>query len=286
MGIGSFFSSLFQKKTEDTGRIREMNIEPRQIKRSSEVPESPKPEKEVPVIQETVSEPSGAKQETKPSGTDKEAEESEKKQYYLAKKELYQYLNQTMNALYKADQSNSWDSLKPLGEPSGKALEVLDKVQEELPDTLWKLLVPFLEEDSRREPAGLKPAFLSMLLPFYPVFSDQFGQFRYNTFLNKSALDLYRRLTGRKYRLGYRNRYPDGQTAFEWKGDRYKVYDDKGELLCDAVFQDGKIRDGYALTEEKDDQDPDWMIVRKGCYTEGQFTEKACEYRYRKPIGL
>lgn len=286
MGIGSFFSSLFQKKTEDTGRIREMNIEPRQIKRSSEVPVSPKPEKEDPVIEKTASESSGEKLETKPAGTDKGAEGSEKKQYYLAKKELYQYLNQTMNTLYKADQSNSWDSLKPLGEPSGKALEALDNIKEELPDSLWKLLLPFLEESSRREPSGLKPAFLSMLLPFYPVFSDQFGQFRYNTFLNKNALELYRRLTGRKYRLGYRNRYPDGQIAFEWKGNRYKVYNDKGVLLCDAVFRDGKIWDGYALTEEKDDQDPDWMIVQKGYYTEGHFEEKVCEYRYRKPIGL
>ncbi len=286
MGIGSFFSSLFQKKTEETGRIREMNIEPRQIKRSSEVPVSPKPEKEDSVIEKTVPESSGEKLETKPADTDKGAEDSEKKQLYLAKKDLYRYLNQTMNTLYKADQSSSWDSLEPLEDPSGKALEAMDKIQEELPDSLWKLLAPFLEENSRKNPSGLKPAFLSMLLPFYPVFSDQFGQFRYNTFLNKNALELYRRLTGRKYRLGYRNRYSDGQTAFEWKGNRYKVYNDKGVLLCDAVFQDGKIRDGYALTEEQDSQDPDWMIVRKGYYTEGHFEEKACEYRYRKPIGL
>ena len=185
-----------------------------------------------------------------------------------------------------ASQEEGWDGIPAIAPPSDTIKGALDRIREELTDDLWLLASPYIEEGNLAAPAELKTAFYAMLLPFYPLYRSNFKEFRYNTFLNREALELFRRLTGRKFRLGYRNRYAKGPNAFEWEGDSYRVYDSKGELLCDGVFEDGKIRDGYAVLPAEAGDDPDWVIRRKGSFKDGLFTDGAVEYIYQKPVGV
>ena len=225
---------------------------------------------------------SGKRSEEEKAG----ARSKEKDPYNQAKKELYQYINQIMRQLYKADQEEGWDGIPAIAPPSDTIKGALDRIREELTDDLWLLASPYIEEGNLAAPAELKTAFYAMLLPFYPLYRSNFKEFRYNTFLNREALELFRRLTGRKFRLGYRNRYAKGPNAFEWEGDSYRVYDSKGELLCDGVFEDGKIRDGYAVLPAEAGDDPDWVIRRKGSFKDGLFTDGAVEYIYQKSVGV
>lgn len=202
-----------------------------------------------------------------------------------AKKDLYQYLNQTLRILYQADQEESWETMGTLDSPSDSVKESLDRIKEELPENLWNMAAPFVDEKKLAAPADLKLDFYGMLLPFYPLYHSSFEDFKFNTFLNREALDLFRRLTGRKFRLGYRNRYPEGHNAFEWKGETYRVYDRKGYLLCDAVFCDGHVKDGYAVLPEESSQEGDWSVRRKGTFVDEQFMDGAVEYIFLKPIG-
>jgi hypothetical protein len=189
-----------------------------------------------------------------------------------------------MRILYQADQEESWDSIPALESPSDSIKEVLDQIEKDLPENLWKLTLPFVEESNLLAPAGLKQAFYAMLLPFYPLYRSYFNEFKFNTFLNRDALELFRRLTGRKFRLGYRNRYAEGVNAFEWEGEAYRVYDRNGTLLCDAVFSDGSVKEGYAVLPEEKSDDPDWTLRRKGNFKNGHFLDGAVEYIYKRPI--
>ncbi|MBQ9156447.1 MAG: hypothetical protein IJ137_06685 [Eubacterium sp.] len=282
MGIGSFFASLFQKEPEDRTEIRELHVEKEQKERAGRKPVSgeqkPKPSTE-------------GKTEIPPKTEQPEPSEEDKakaarKEYNQARKELYQHLNRTMKVLYEADRAEGIESLAALDGPSDKLAGYLPRIMEDLPDNLKDLLNPFITEEFLARPAGLKEAFHAMMLPFYPAYKKEFDEFRYNTCLNRDALDLFRRLTGRKYRLGYRNNYSSGTAAFEWKKDRYKVYNKDGVLLCDGVFKDGAVWDGYAILAGEDVDDPNWKLVKKGFYKEGEFRETAAEYVYRKAVGL
>ncbi len=313
MGIGSLFSSFLKKKEEDHQQVSELNLEPTRKERDKgnrqEVPQKAEPlssrpeesgkDKAKAAVREeapraaapkttTVREASGndrkPKKQGKPAARDGQSDE--KKAWFQAKKDLYQYLNTAMKKLYQADQEDSWEKLSPFEGPSDKAAAVTGKVMEELPDREKELLMPFLDKELMQSPAGLKEAFYAMLLPFYGTYRHLFSEFRYNTFMNKDGLDLFRRLTGRKYRLGYRNRYASGQAAFEWKDDRYRVYDQKGTMLCDAVFKDGAIHEGYAVMAEEKADIGEWSVIRKGYYKEGSFTEDTIEYVYRRPVDI
>lgn len=297
MGIGSFFASLFQKEEDSRREIRELDIEPvKKVRPADKKESSPAPAPAAlsdknrdgvvsrESLKEAAGEPAGKTPPLYKETPEALAASAEKKSYFQGKKELYYYLNQSMKTLYDADRQNDWDKLDPLDRPSDKAVAALDRLKEELPDKLYVLMSPFTDADNQEAPQGLKEAFLSMLLPFYPAYKDHFGEFRYNTFLNRDALELYRRLTGRKYRLGYHNRYASGQAAFEWKGERYKIYDDKGMLLCDAVFDNGTIKEGYAVVPGTAGDDPDWSVVRKGTFKDGTFTEDTVEYIYAVSI--
>ena len=324
MGIGSFFAALFQKEENEKRKIRELNIDPKHKGIASEEPGSfsvkkesaPCKKEEAPVtkdLSKAVKRDASLNEEEKPirkdaslikegnmakkdvSKSQKKAEpdqiqenpeKRERKEYLQAKKDLYHYINQTMRQLFRADQEDSWGELEPLTAPKENAAAALDRIKAEIPEGLWNLLSPFTMEENMKDPSALRQAFLSMLLPFYPAYRQYFAEFNYNTFLNRDALELFRRLTGRKFRLGYKNRYEDGSPAFEWKGNSYKVYDSKGVLLCDAIFENGVVKDGYAVLPADECCDSDWTLLRKGTFKDGQFIDGALEYAYMKPVDL
>lgn len=308
MGIGSFFASLFQKDNDSQKEIRELNIEPTQKERAAaaKAEDSQIKEKASSVLEKPASRGTEALDRGRRTVSDNDKSEAvhdiaagnqrnvrqeerqaqARREYFQAKKDLYNYLNQTMRILYQADQEDSWEGLTGLEGPSENACNALADIKEELPESLWELMSPFLNEHNIASPSELRPAFISMLLPFYPAYSKEFGEFRYNTFLNRDALELFRRLTGRKFRLGYRNRYANGRCAFEWKGEQFRVYNKKGTLLCDAVFENGIIRDGYAVILEESTEGSEWTVLRKGSFKDGQFLDGALEYVYGKSIDL
>ena len=136
-----------------------------------------------------------------------------------------------------------------------------------------------------RDPEKLKSVFVRMTLPFYPVYYDKLDGVRYTSLLNQTMLNLFHRLTGKKFRLGYKNRYPSGVTAYRWNGNRYQVYAQDGSMLCDAVFQDGKVWEGFARRPEEGPGEEDWELVRAGTFREGAFVDGTLQYIYRKKCG-
>ena len=219
-----------------------------------------------------------------------------------AKKELYQYLNQSIKKMYQSYRKDQWENLTVLGVPSASVREQYAKILETLPNQLKKLVEDYFscldidgkpsgegEEEAEMilpgtviDPAGLKNVFLQMMLPFYPVYHKEVAELRHTSLLNQNTLELFHRLTGKKYRMGYKNRYGTGVTAFRWKKDAYQVYDRDGQLLCDAVFQNGKVWDGYAILKVEDYGDGEWDLYRKGTWKQGEFTDGTLQYIYKK----
>lgn len=136
-----------------------------------------------------------------------------------------------------------------------------------------------------RDPEGLRKVFQRMVLPFYPVYYDKLDGIRYTSLLNQTMLNMFHRLTGKKFRLGYKNRYRSGVTAYRWEGNRYQVYMEDGTKLCDAVFQDGKVWDGYACIPVEEQKDGDWEMIQAGTFRDGVFVDGALQYIYRKKCG-
>ena len=135
------------------------------------------------------------------------------------------------------------------------------------------------------DPEGLKKFFERMMLPFFPVYYNEFTNGpRYISFLNQKILKLYTQLSGKRFRLGYKNRYPNGQVAFEWTDDIYRVYRFDGKKLCDASFAEGKVKNGYALIKQSEDQD--WTVYLSGDWKDGVLTREDTQYRYKKNIDL
>ena len=103
--------------------------------------------------------------------------------------------------------------------------------------------------------------------------------------LNQTMLNLFHRLTGKKFRLGYKNRYNSGVTAYRWEGSRYQVYAEDGTRLCDAVFRDGKVWEGYACLPVEEQKDDDWELMQAGTFRDGVFVDGTLQYIYRKKCG-
>ena len=57
-------------------------------------------------------------------------------------------------------------------------------------------------------------------------------------------------------------------------------------MLCDAVFENGAVKDGYAVLPADENIDSDWTLLRKGTFKDGQFIDGALEYVYMKPVNL
>lgn len=239
----------------------------------------------------------------KPTGNKEKEPEKEDPAVTAAKKELYQYLNQSIKKMYQFYRKDQWEKLTVLGAPSSSVNEQYVKILGTLPAHLKKLLEDYfacidlkgkpapegeeaaveIAPGTITDPAELKNVFLQMMLPFYPVYYKEVAELRHTSLLNQSTLELFHRLTGKKYRLGYKNRYGTGVTAFRWKKDAYQVYDRDGQLLCDAVFQNGKVWDGYAILKVDDYGEGEWDLYRKGMWKQGEFTDGTLQYIYKKP---
>lgn len=216
-----------------------------------------------------------------------------------AKKELYQYLNQSVKKMYQFYRKDQWDKLLVLGIPSGSVRELYAEIKKTLPEHLNQLLdryfacldldgKPAVEGEEGVEPGTvkdqkeLKLVFQKMMLPFYPVYYKEVEELRHTALLSRMMLELFHLLTGKKFRLGYKNRYGNGVTAFRWNKEVFQVFDKEGNLLCDASFQDGKVWDGYAVLPADDYDDEDWELYRKGMWKEGAFVDGTLQYIYKK----
>lgn len=214
-----------------------------------------------------------------------------------AKKELYQYLSQVIKKMFLHYRRGTWDAFTRVNIPSDAVMKQYDQIKQSLTPPSAQILDDFfacivLEENEEKKvgdicnPGLLKEVFLRMVLPFYPVYFDQLDGIRHTALLNQTVLNLFHRLTGKKFRLGYKNRYASGVIAYRWSGDKYQVYAQDGTLLCDAVFRNGRVWDGYARVPlEGEDAKDDWVMVQAGTFQEGAFKDGRLQYIYRKKCG-
>ena len=203
-----------------------------------------------------------------------------------AKKALYQYINQALKGMYGCCGRDDWGNyMAPAGcselitSHYDEILNELPAAQRQLVEGLFGCISPEGEISDRE---ALKKHYLSMMLPFYPQYYKEMKGIRYTALLSQDTLELFRRLTGKRYRMGYRNRFENGVTAFEWKGNRFKVSNKKGQILCDAEFKDGQFWNGYAFVNVQGD-DEDWIIVQKKYYKDGKCIQGDVQYTYQKP---
>lgn len=214
-----------------------------------------------------------------------------------AKKDLYQYLTQVIKKMFMHYRRGTWNQLTRVNVPSGAVQKHYDRIRQSLTPQSADILDDFFScidsEGSEEKKPGevrdaekLRQVFLRMVLPFYPVYYDKLDGVRYTALLNQTMLNLFHRLTGKKFRLGYKNRYRSGVTAYRWEGSRYQVFEEDGIMLCDAVFRDGKVWEGFArLPENGQPGDKDWEMVKAGTFQEGRFVDGTLQYIYRKKCG-
>lgn len=225
----------------------------------------------------------------------KEAME-EDSEVIAAKKELYQYLTQVIKRMFMHYRRESWDKLTRINLPSEEVRKHYDKIRQSLTPQSVSILDGFfacidIKGSEEKKPGEvqdggkLKEVFLQMVLPFYPVYYDRLDGIRYTSLLNQTMLNLFHRLTGKKFRLGYKNRYNSGVTAYRWEGSRYQVYAEDGTRLCDAVFRDGKVWEGYACLPVEEQKDDDWELMQAGTFRDGIFVDGTLQYIYRKKCG-
>lgn len=204
---------------------------------------------------------------------------------------VYYFLNNLMKKLFYHFRTDTWNELKAIEvAPEMKDCD-LEKVKEILPEDEKELLMEVLDcmvlRDNQYTILNLKQlknVFGKMVLPFYPSYYKVFGnEIRHTTFLNKTTLSLFHHLSGKKFRVGYKNRYSNGVTAFEWKNDRYKVFGKDGAKLCDAVFKDGKIYDGIAVEIVEDQSTREWTVEKTKTWRQGVCQEDRLHYFYNIP---
>lgn len=231
----------------------------------------------------------------------------EKPEVIAAKKELYRYLNQVVKKMFQYYRRDNWDKLTRVGMPPEEVREHYRTIKETLPAKAVELLDAYAscidwKGDEEHAPGRimdqkkLEKVFLAMVLPFYPVYYKELDGIRYTSLLNQTMHNLFHRLTGRKFRMGYKNRYENGVSAYRWEGDRFQVYQEDGTMLCDAVFREGKVWEGYAVLPlesgvfsvkdggAEEEQAKEWEVVQKGYFHEGVFQDGALHYIYHKKI--
>lgn len=226
---------------------------------------------------------------------EEEARKAARKAEIEAGKELYHYLNQSMKTMFHHYCKEDWEDLETLGTPELQDRDAAGRCLEKLSSGNRKIMNRFfscVDLNDRYEgtghvtdPDGLKKFFERMMLPFFPVYYKEFSNGpRYISFLNQKILKIYTQLSGKRFRLGYKNRYPNGQVAFEWTDDIYRVFRCDGKKLCEASFADGKVKDGYALIKQSEDQD--WAVYLSGEWRDGQLIREDTRYRYKNNITL
>lgn len=210
---------------------------------------------------------------------------------------LYRFLNQAIKTMHIRYSEGRFDDLTHLGKIPASLLEDYEQMVGKLPDDLqaWlsalRAMIVLRDQDGAvytdiADKEGIKREFLNMMLPFYGTYASELGQgkVRFSSLIGPDMLRLFHELTGKKFSVGFHRRYESGINAFEWEGDRYKVFDNKGVLLCDAVFKEGIIESGFARLKEPDPDFEDWDIVRTGEWKEGVFQNGAVCYAYRIPV--
>ncbi len=213
-----------------------------------------------------------------------------------ARKELYQYLTQTVKKMFVHYRRGNWDKLTRLPVPSEKIMKHYDAIRASVTpqsaaimDDLFGCMERTGTEETEAgtvtDPEKLRETFLHMTLPFYPVYYDRLDGVRYTALLNQTVLNLFHRLTGKKFRLGYRNRYRSGVTAYRWEGRRYQVFAEDGTMLCDAEFRNGRVWNGFARVLVQEHREKDWELIRAGQFREGELTDGTLQYIYRKKCG-
>lgn len=210
-----------------------------------------------------------------------------------AGKELYRYLNQSIKTMFYHYRTETWQDLTELGRPELSDRQAAVRCIAKLPSSggrMVRRLFSCLDIGKELEGEGkvtdsrrLKDFFLQTMMPFFPVYYREFsGGPRYISFLNQRILKLFTQLSGKKFRLGYKNRYPNGQIAFEWSDDLYRVYRSDGTRLCEATFADGGVKDGYAMIREYEDDQ--WEVYRSGCWKDGVLVKEDTRYRYKVKV--
>ncbi len=214
------------------------------------------------------------------------------------KEEMYQYMNRGVQMMFSLYGTDRWSELSLFGEISQdlyenyeEVLQTLSKPSGKLAGDFFSCLV-FSKEEGKiigktEDPEKMKPVFFEYMMPFYPMYFRQLkeGGLRHNSLYSVEALSLFHELTGKKFRPGYRNRYKTGVRAFEWDKDRYKVYQNDAKLLCDAVFEEGKIKSGYGQSRKTDPLHPDWEIVCEGEWIQGVLQNGITRYEYQIKVG-
>ena len=210
---------------------------------------------------------------------------------------LYRFLNQAIKTMHIRYSEGRFDDLTHLGKIPASLMEDYEQTVGKLPDDLqaWlsalRAMIVLRDQDGAvytdiADKEGIKREFLNMMLPFYGTYARELGQgkVRFSSLIGPDMLRLFHELTGKKFSIGFHRRYESGINAFEWEGDRYKVFDSRGILLCDAVFKEGIIESGFARLKEPDPEFEDWDIVRTGDWKEGVFQNGAVCYAYRIPV--
>ena len=226
---------------------------------------------------------------------EEEARKAARKAEIEAGKELYHYLNQSMKTMFHHYCKGDWDELKTLGSPelgdqaaAGRCIEKLSSGNRKIMNRFFSCIEVnenYEGTGNVTDTDGLKKFFERMMLPFFPVYFKEFTNGpRYISFLNQKILKVYTQLSGKRFRLGYKNRYPNGQVAFEWTDDIYRVFRFDGKKLCEASFADGNVRNGYALIKQS--EDPDWTVYLSGEWKDGVLIKEDTQYRYKNNIGL
>ncbi|MDO4975955.1 MAG: hypothetical protein Q4E53_01720 [Eubacteriales bacterium] len=224
-----------------------------------------------------------------------EAKKAARKAEIEAGKELYHYLNQSIKTMFYHYRTEQWDTMESLGTMELKDCEAALRCIEKLSSgskTLVKRFYSCLDFEQNLEGEGkvidaesLKSVFEDVMLPFFPLYYKEFSNGpRYISFLNQQILKVFTQLSGKKFRLGYKNRYQNGQIAFEWTDHVYRVFDMNGKKLCEASFENKAVKDGYVIVKDDATGDDLWKVYKKETFKDGVLIDEDIHYMYTRSI--
>lgn len=200
---------------------------------------------------------------------------------------VYSYINGLTKQMCCRYRENEWDSFstfevsQSINEKDILLVKMLLKEKEKsLLDEILDCIS--IEQNTVLNKEELKKVFYCMVLPFYPAYFYVFGEeIRYTAFLNRLTLNLFYQLSGKKFKVGYRNKYHNGVVAFSWDKDVYTVFDKDGKVVCKASFKNGKVYNGFGV-EPIENEDLDWKVEKVGTFKEGKFQSGELNYKYQK----
>lgn len=224
-----------------------------------------------------------------------EAKKAARKAEIEAGKEIYHYLNQSIKTMFYHYRTEQWDNLDSLGAMELKDCDAAVRCISKLSSSSKALVNRFfscLDFDQNLSGEGkvvnaqeLKKVFEDVMLPFFPLYYKEFSSGpRYISFLNQQILKVFTQLSGKKFRLGYKNRYQNGQIAFEWTDQIYRVFDMNGKKLCEASFENKKVKDGFAIIKDDSQASDLWKIYKKGTWKNGNLIDEDIHYVYTRSV--